>query len=81
MFDSDKMRLLKKTSAKLVYIASAEVAKKILGAKEHCERTLYIHVDRAYGNVDVYEENDSDKRVKISQSAEEDIQAFAEKDR
>ena len=76
-----KMELFRQTDTTLVYIASAEFAKEILGNKQHCDFDIYIHVGRDKGSVSVYGNNDIKNVISIDLQTREYILKLAEKDR
>ncbi len=63
MISNNKINLFTKTDTTLVYIASNEFAKEVLGEDYHCKSKLYIHVGRDKESVIVYEDNDISKVV------------------
>ena len=79
MIDKDGMKLFRKTDTTLVYIASNQLTKKIIGEESHCD--LYIHVGRDKGNVKVYENNDATKIVHINMEVMQYILKNAAADR
>lgn len=76
-----KMELFRKSDTTLVYIASAEFAKEILGNKQDYDFDIYIHVGRDKGSVSVYGDNDIKKVIPINLKTREYILKLAEKDR
>ena len=76
------MKLFKKTSTTLVYIASSDFSSKLADDKVNPKNEyIYIHVNREFGGVDIYVGNDINRRVSIGMDIISQIQAFAEKDR
>ena len=77
----NKMELFRESDTTLVYIASAEFAKEILGNKKHCDFDIYIHVGRDKGSVSVYGDNDRKNVIPIDLKTREYILKLAENDR
>ena len=73
------IKLFNKTSAVLVYLPSETFKSRI--TKDTDFYDLYIHVDREYGSVTVYKDNDIKRIVNIDTELREHIQKLAEKDR
>ena len=74
----NKMELFRESDTTLVYIASAEFAKEILGNKKHCDFDIYIHVGRDKGSVSVYGDNDIKNVIPIDLKTSEYILKQAE---
>ncbi len=79
MINNNKMSLFRKTDTTLVYIASNEFSKEIIG--KYCKCDLYIHVGRDKGNVVIYENNDINKVVYLELKIQQYILKCAAADR
>ncbi len=80
MGEKPLLTLFRKGDTTLVYIASADYAKKIAGPRCKPGERLYIHVDRAYGRVLAYTENDITRVISPDMDDLEFILSFCEKD-
>jgi len=80
MINDNKMKLFRKTDTTLVYIASTQFAKEIMGNNYH-KVLLYIHVKRDTGFIIIYEDNDTNKVVPIDLNNQEYILKCAEENR
>ncbi|MEA5084767.1 MAG: hypothetical protein VB018_11565 [Lachnospiraceae bacterium] len=81
MSEINKIDLFRKTDTTLVYIASKELAEKIMGDKYNYQTELYIHVKRDNGYIIVYQDNDTKKVVPLKMNDQEYILKCAESDR
>jgi hypothetical protein len=77
----NKINLFRKTDTTLVYIASDEFAKEIMGEGYHCRNKLFIHVGRDKGSITVYVDNDINKVVQLNMKERQYILKCAEDDR
>lgn len=75
----NKINLFRKKDTTLVYIASKELTKEIMGEDYYCD--IYIHVARDKGSVIAYEENHPNKVVQLNIKIHEHILKCAEADR
>lgn len=67
------------TGSVLVYLPSQTFKSRITKDKDFYN--LYIHVDKEYGSVTIYKDNDINRIVNIDMELQEYILKLAEKDR
>lgn len=73
------IKLFNDTGSILVYLPSKTFESRITKDKDFCY--LYIHVDKEYGSVTIYKDNDINRIVNIDLDLQEHILKLAEKDR